>query len=179
MFAARMEEFRRRLDEDGIDVALITDDDNVYYLTGYYDYLHMEFGRPTILVVPRDDPTLLITPAIDLNSALSAARGRFLSSQPCFSPLPSVVERLLSPAAARAHDQGAGLYSDVPSATFGAAADESAYSDLFDPDTMADSDLAQPGYLDVAVAPAAQPGYLDVGATNEVALEYDSDDLDV
>ena len=30
-------------------MALITDDDNVYYLTGYYNYLHMEFGRPTIL----------------------------------------------------------------------------------------------------------------------------------
>ena len=36
------------------DVALITDDDNVYYLTGYYDYLHMDFGRPTVLVVTRD-----------------------------------------------------------------------------------------------------------------------------
>ena len=54
MFAARMEEFRRRLAEAGLDVALITDDDSVYYLTGYYDYLHMDFGRPTILVVPID-----------------------------------------------------------------------------------------------------------------------------
>ncbi len=60
--------------DDGIDVALITDDDNIYYLTGYYDYLHMEFGRPTILVVPREGGTLLITPSIDLNTAQSAAR---------------------------------------------------------------------------------------------------------
>ncbi len=36
------------------DIALITDDDTVYCLTGYYDYLHMDFGRPTILVVPRE-----------------------------------------------------------------------------------------------------------------------------
>lgn len=73
LFAARMETFRHRLDESGIDVALITDEDNVYYLTGYYDYLHMEFGRPTILVVPNDGQTLLITPTIDLNTAEAAA----------------------------------------------------------------------------------------------------------
>ena len=74
MFAARMQDFRQRLANAGIDVALITDDDNVYYLTGYYDYLHMEFGRPTNLVVPRDGDSLLITPTIDLNAALSAAQ---------------------------------------------------------------------------------------------------------
>jgi Xaa-Pro aminopeptidase len=74
MFDSRMSAFRTRLDEVGIDVALITDDDNVYYLTGYYDYLHMEFGRPTILVVHRDGPSLLVTPTIDFNSALAAAR---------------------------------------------------------------------------------------------------------
>ena len=73
MFAQRMEAFRRKLQEENIDVALITDEDNVYYLTGYYDYLHMEFGRPTILVVPRDDPTLLITPTIDFNTAEAGA----------------------------------------------------------------------------------------------------------
>ncbi len=73
MFAPRMAAFRDRLSENGIDVALITDDDNVYYLTGYYDYLHMEFGRPTILVVHCDGPSVLITPTIDLNSAVAAA----------------------------------------------------------------------------------------------------------
>ena len=66
--------FRAEMSKKGLDVALITDDDNVYYLTGYYDYLHMEFGRPTILIVPRDGPSLLITPTIDLNTAQSAAR---------------------------------------------------------------------------------------------------------
>ncbi len=73
MFASRMKSFRTHMQEAGIDVALITDDDNVYYLTGYYDYLHMEFGRPTILVVHRSGESLLITPTIDLNTALSAA----------------------------------------------------------------------------------------------------------
>lgn len=74
MFAQRMAIFRQRLAAQGIDVALITDDDNVYYLTGYYDYLHMEFGRPTVLVVPSDGDSLLITPTIDLNTALAAAQ---------------------------------------------------------------------------------------------------------
>lgn len=73
-FAFRMQDLRNRLAKAGIDVGLITDEDNVYYLTGYYDYLHMEFGRPTILVVPRDGDSLLITPSIDLNTARAAAR---------------------------------------------------------------------------------------------------------
>ena len=65
MFTERLSRFQENLADAGIDVALITDDDNVYYLTGYYDYLHMEFGRPTILVVPKDGETLLIgVPAV-------------------------------------------------------------------------------------------------------------------
>ncbi|WP_371931219.1 M24 family metallopeptidase [Nioella sp. MMSF_3534] len=74
MFERRLQTLRSRMTDAGMDVALITDDDNVYYLTGYNDYLHMEFGRPTILVVPRDGDSLLITPTIDLNSALASAR---------------------------------------------------------------------------------------------------------
>ena len=74
MFETRMNIFRAEMSKKSLDVALISDDDNVYYLTGYYDYLHMEFGRPTILIVPRDGPSLLITPTIDLKTAQSAAR---------------------------------------------------------------------------------------------------------
>lgn len=74
MFTERLSRLQTKLTAANIDVALITDDDNVYYLTGYYDYLHMEFGRPTILVVPKDGEALLITPTIDLNSAQAAAR---------------------------------------------------------------------------------------------------------
>ena len=74
MYASRMKEFHRRLADAGIDVALITNEDNVYYLTGYYDYLHMEFGRPTILAVSREGESLLITPTIDLNTAKAAAQ---------------------------------------------------------------------------------------------------------
>ena len=73
MFRQHLQQLRNKLAESGIDVALITDDDSVYYYTGYYDYLHMEFGRPTILIVPRAGESLLITPAIDLNTALENA----------------------------------------------------------------------------------------------------------
>ncbi len=73
MFARRMAQLREALTEASIEVALITDDDSVYYYTGYYDYLHMEFGRPTILVVPQNRESLLITPSMELDMAGAAA----------------------------------------------------------------------------------------------------------
>jgi len=69
MFKQNLQQLRSKLSASGIEVALITDDDSVYYYTGYYDYLHMEFGRPTILMVPVEGESLLVTPAIDLNMA--------------------------------------------------------------------------------------------------------------
>lgn len=74
VFQDRLSLLQQKLVEAGIDVALITDEDNVYYLTGYYDYLHMEFGRPTILVVSANSGSLLITPAIDAVTANASAR---------------------------------------------------------------------------------------------------------
>ena len=70
----RIAALQQKLQHAQIDIALITDEDNVYYLTGYFDYLHMEFGRPTILLVPSDGPTLLVTPTIDLVMAESVAQ---------------------------------------------------------------------------------------------------------
>jgi len=74
MFIERQLELQSRLADAGIEVALICDEDNVYYLCGYYDYLHMDFGRPTILAVPADGETLLITPSIDQQTAIHSAR---------------------------------------------------------------------------------------------------------
>ena len=67
MFQQRIDRLRQKLVDKNIDLALITDDDSIYYYTGYYDYLHMDFGRPTILLVPKDDQSILITPLIDIN----------------------------------------------------------------------------------------------------------------
>ena len=52
MSEQRMTALRLGMAKSGINVALITGDDNIYYLTVYYDFLHMDFGRPTILIVP-------------------------------------------------------------------------------------------------------------------------------
>ncbi|MCP4387378.1 MAG: aminopeptidase P family protein [Gammaproteobacteria bacterium] len=73
MFKQHLQQLKEKLAQNDIDVALITDDDSIYYYSGYYDYLHMEFGRPTLLIVPRDGESLLITPSIDLNTALENA----------------------------------------------------------------------------------------------------------
>ena len=66
MFQKRIDKLRKKLVQKNIDLALITDDDSIYYFTGYYDYLHMDFGRPTILLVPKDNLSILITPLIDI-----------------------------------------------------------------------------------------------------------------
>ena len=65
MFKKNLEKLKQDLNNNNIDLAVITDDDSIYYFTGYYDFLHMSFGRPTILLVPKDADTLLITPLID------------------------------------------------------------------------------------------------------------------
>ena len=76
MFTKRINNLRKKLEDNNIDVAVITDDDSVYYYTGYYDYLHMEFARPTILVVPKDKKSLLITPTVDVKLADDATLDR-------------------------------------------------------------------------------------------------------
>jgi len=74
MFEQHLQQLRENLAQADIDVAFITDDDSIYYYSGYYDFLHMEFGRPTLLIVVRVGLSLLITPAIDEAMALQHAR---------------------------------------------------------------------------------------------------------
>ena len=73
-YLSRVNDLRLKMEANGIDTVLITDDDTIYYFTGYFDFLHMDFGRPTILVVHRHDDSLLITPSIDYNTALDNAK---------------------------------------------------------------------------------------------------------
>jgi len=65
MFETRTLELQKRLEEQGVSVALITNEDAVYYYSGFYDYLHMDFGRPTVLVVPAKGECSLITPMME------------------------------------------------------------------------------------------------------------------
>ncbi len=73
MFAKRMSELKNRLAAAGIDIAVITDDDSVYYYSGYYGYLHMDFGRPTMLVVSVQGEAVLITPTMEEDLANACA----------------------------------------------------------------------------------------------------------
>jgi len=73
MFTHRMDRLRKSLAKNNINVSLITDEDSIYYFTGYYDYLHMEFGRPTILVVNHEGKSILITPNIEFEMAQASA----------------------------------------------------------------------------------------------------------
>ena len=65
----RVLEFQRRLADEKIDMALIHDPDSIFYLTGFWGYLGMEFGRPTILIVPQSGSPTLVTPGMEAEMA--------------------------------------------------------------------------------------------------------------
>jgi Xaa-Pro aminopeptidase len=62
-------EFQRRIADENIDMAFIEDADNIYYLSGYWGYLAMDFGRPTILIVPQSGSPTIITPGLEAEMA--------------------------------------------------------------------------------------------------------------
>ena len=66
MFENNLLKLKQKMKENNIDLAVITDDDSLYYFTGYYNFLHMDFFRPTILLVSKDDDSTLITPLLDV-----------------------------------------------------------------------------------------------------------------
>jgi Xaa-Pro aminopeptidase len=65
----RVLEFQRRLADEKIDMALIHDPDSIFYLAGFWGYLGMEFGRPTILIVPQSGSPTLVTPGMEAEMA--------------------------------------------------------------------------------------------------------------
>ena len=66
MFKNNLNKLVERMKDSNIDLAVITDDDSLYYFTGYHDFLHMDFNRPTILLVSKDGESILITPLLDV-----------------------------------------------------------------------------------------------------------------
>jgi Xaa-Pro aminopeptidase len=72
--AKRIPEFQRRIADEKIDMAIIQDPDNIFYLTGFWGYLGMEFGRPTILIVPQSSSPTLVTPGLEAEMATSMTR---------------------------------------------------------------------------------------------------------
>jgi Xaa-Pro aminopeptidase len=54
-----------RMRELGIDRAVFTDESSIAYLAGFWGYLGIEFGRPSMLVVDAHDAPTVITPLME------------------------------------------------------------------------------------------------------------------
>src|SRR5690625_1425651 len=59
---ARLEQ---KMEERGARVALISAEDSIAYLAGFWGYLGVEFGRPTMLIVRPGHEPLVITPLME------------------------------------------------------------------------------------------------------------------
>ena len=57
--------FQKRLKEQGIDVAILTDQSSIAYLAGFWGYLSVEFGRPTFLIVRPEEAPIVVTPLME------------------------------------------------------------------------------------------------------------------
>ena len=57
--------FQQRMRDEGIDVALVTDESSIAYLAGFWGYLSVEFGRPTFLLLRPDEMPVVITPLME------------------------------------------------------------------------------------------------------------------
>jgi len=61
----RTREFQSRLGDAGIDLAILTDESSIAYLSGFWGYLSVEFGRPTFLLVRPNAEPQVITPLME------------------------------------------------------------------------------------------------------------------
>jgi Xaa-Pro dipeptidase len=68
-FQKRTIAFQSRLVEVGVDAGVIYDTDNIYYLSAYWGYLGIQFGRPTLLAIPNEGDCSIITPSLEAEMA--------------------------------------------------------------------------------------------------------------
>ena len=61
----RTHDLQTRMRDESIPLAIFTDESSIAYLAGFWGYLGIEFGRPTMLVVPADAPPTIITPLME------------------------------------------------------------------------------------------------------------------
>ena len=67
--ARRLEELAERMTAEGIDLAIVTEPDTIFYLAHLWGYLGIENNRPMLLVISRAGEAVLICPAIELEMA--------------------------------------------------------------------------------------------------------------
>ena len=65
----KVSELQKNMREKNIDVVLAMDPDSVYYFSGIHDYLGMDFGRPTIVIIPNEGKISVVVPSLELNMA--------------------------------------------------------------------------------------------------------------
>lgn len=68
-YQQRTVEFQERIAAAGVDVAIIQDVDSVFYLSAFWGYLGMQFGRPTLMAVPKVGDCAIITPGLEAEMA--------------------------------------------------------------------------------------------------------------
>ena len=61
----RTQALQTRMKDEDIQKAIFTDESSIAYLAGFWGYLGIEFGRPTMLVVDADDAPVVITPLME------------------------------------------------------------------------------------------------------------------
>lgn len=65
----KVAELQQSMAEQDIDVVLVMDTDSVYYFTGIHDYLGMDFGRPTVAIIPQEGKISVVVPSLEQNMA--------------------------------------------------------------------------------------------------------------
>ena len=58
-----------RMADEGIHTAVFTDESSIAYLAGFWGYLGIEFGRPTMLVLSTIHDPVVITPLMESEMA--------------------------------------------------------------------------------------------------------------
>ena len=61
----RTQALQTRMKEQGIRKAVFTDESSIAYLAGFWGYLGIEFGRPSMLVVDAEEAPVVITPLME------------------------------------------------------------------------------------------------------------------
>ncbi|AXI45766.1 aminopeptidase P family protein [Sulfitobacter sp. SK012] len=61
----RTSALQHHMKAQGIEYAVFTDEGSIAYLAGFWGYLGIEFGRPTMLVVKAQDAPIVITPLME------------------------------------------------------------------------------------------------------------------
>jgi Xaa-Pro dipeptidase len=61
----RTRRLQARMKDLGITKAVFTDESSIAYLAGFWGYLGIEFGRPTMLVVHAEEEPVVITPLME------------------------------------------------------------------------------------------------------------------